>query len=227
MARKRAEKVLHECSTSSIGQPLPQHFALMLFFLAKVLRCHKSIGILVGRGLSSEAASIATTQFEVRLDALFLRSDSQRMADWLSHRNPYREPWRAVEKIGSLFGVDTPKADWNREVFKILSQCKHGNPLAAEFVFPHSIDGGKLSMDLGSRSGVYPEFMAVFVTAASSYHVADVCLALHESLTEVMHVDARSLESTNWLAGTALKVLEAVMTGFSDLEAAKAAQGKN
>jgi hypothetical protein len=118
-----------------VGARIDESFWVPTALFTKVGRCEEAIRLLVDNGLASEAASVAITQFELRLDLMYLELDQNRSTTWADHEDPKREPWGAIQKINSLY-PEGEQRDAQFSVYRRLCQAKHSNPVGLDLAIP-------------------------------------------------------------------------------------------
>lgn len=180
LARKCKETVVNfllEYPRSLIGVTIGESFWVPALLLSKVLRCHEAVQSLVKIRLSSEAASVAITEYEVRLDILFIELDPSRATTWVEHTNPSRQPWSATQKRNEIYGSRPKALRTEVEMYQALSAVKHANPLAGRFALPLTKKGKNWTISSGPLDDPTEEFQEKVTVTLSSLLVLESAAA--------------------------------------------------
>jgi hypothetical protein len=115
----------------------------------------QGVRLLIERRLTIEAAVLALSMFEAKLDMLYIGADASQGDTWLAHTDPLNQPWKFQPKIRALYKGD----DQHREltIFRLLSAIKHGNPVAGEAGFHERRTPGEWHVQtggFGDRTGL-------------------------------------------------------------------------
>jgi len=148
-AREFCQRFLLSCLSDSKRYTVNELFSVPLILITRIIRSQEAIEFLLEKDYSAEAAVIALTQFELRLDILYIDTNVRRATQWIKHKSKVYHPWKVNDKIDKVYGLDPKRRDAQHESFQMLSAVKHGNPLSGEFGFPVRMKGNKISGTTG------------------------------------------------------------------------------
>ena len=134
--------------------------------LATITRQQEAIGLLLKSGYPSEAATICLSQFELKLDILFIGSDVKKATQWVDHEREHKHPWPTKNKIEHVYGKETEESSRQQHLFTFLSAIKHGNPTAGGFGF--NVRGTEKGFTVTTTT-VNDDFSKLFSCVLSAY----------------------------------------------------------
>lgn len=141
LAHSGALAVADAVGKAIVGEQVNECIFVPMFLASNLIRQQEAVRVLVDHNLPVEAAVVALSQFEARLDLLYLFDDVTRATAWMNHTDEKNAPWRVAEKIKKVFGYGTPEADREHRLFRELSKIKHSNPVAGSLLFGVRGDG--------------------------------------------------------------------------------------
>lgn len=143
-----------------------------LLVSARIVRTYDAIQLLLKNGHASEAAVLALTQFELRLDLAYTAHDVTHATEWLDHENiGWSVAQKMEKKINSLFTDQDDRARLS-DIFKYLSGIKHGNPTYSALGFPARGNGLGLEISTGEISDAFSEEFSCQIASYSTYQLA-------------------------------------------------------
>ena len=169
-----------------------------MMIMSRIIRSHDAIDLLLKNGHPSEAAVLALTQFELRLDLAYTASDVKHAAAWLDHENTKLSLMNVKKKINTLFSDEVERAKLYY-IFQCLSGIKHANPVYSELGFPGRAKGGKLLVSTGEISDEFLEEFTNMVFAYSAYQLAwssqvlNVCTSQYADIDKELRLKVRDL----------------------------------
>lgn len=169
--------------------------------LGRIIRTHDAIQLLLNEQHPSEAAILALTQFELRLDLAFTANDVKHAAAWLEHEVLSWSLLSMKKKIENLF---TDKAERERlnAIFTYLSGIKHGNPVYSELGFPGRVSGRQVQISTGPLGDEFEKqfsevvFKYALYQLAWSANVLNVCIAKYATVDKAIRQNVRDLCAT-------------------------------
>ncbi len=122
----------------------------LLVRLSNDLRC---IALVAARGYALQAASLATSMYEVAYSIAAIGSDDQLAGKWLTHDDPTR-PFMTTKQL-----MDAALRNWKArlpddigfrqyQTYSQLSMAKHANPLL-QFLHGYQVKDGKVAAQNG------------------------------------------------------------------------------
>ena len=165
--RHAAHEITNEIVTyfSKEGAEANEIIAVPITLLCRIIRTHDAIQLLLKETHPTEAAVLALTQFELRLDLVYTADDVKHAAAWFEHEKLKWSLLPVNEKIKNLFKDEAERKNLS-EIFKYLSGIKHGNPAYSELGFPGRVSGGKISISTGP---IGDDFEKQFTEAVYKY----------------------------------------------------------
>jgi len=169
-----------------------------LIIVARVIRTHRAIELLVDEGHPTEAAILALTQFELRLDLAYTAVDVKRAAAWLEHENTKWSLLPVKDKIAKLFSSKKER-EMLGDVFEYLSGIKHGNPIFSELGFPVRSEGKHFVVTTGEIDDELTRSFGDLLFAYSAYQLAwssqvlNVHTAQYASVKKALRVEIQEL----------------------------------
>jgi hypothetical protein len=153
-----------------------------MLIMSKIIWCHKAIEVLVENKFASEAISIATTEYELRLDLFFIMKDRRvnRSREWWEYTKKERQPWRVSEKISKVWDGDSETRSKEREIHRWLCAVKHGNPVARSLSFP--MTGTQRHLAIGVRDPCFEGLLGAVVVNSSTLFMLDSYETTHSIL---------------------------------------------
>lgn len=143
-----------------------------LVISARIFRTYDAIQLLLKNGHVSEAAVLALTQFELRLDLAYTAHDVAHATEWLDHENiGWSVAQKMEKKINGLFTDQDGRTRLN-DIFKYLSGIKHGNPAYSALGFPARGNGPGLEISTGEIADSFSEEFSQQIAAYSTYQLA-------------------------------------------------------
>ena len=143
-----------------------------LLIIARIFRTYDAIQLLLEHGHVSEAAVLALTQFELRLDLAYTAHDVAHATRWLDHENiGWSVAQKMEKKINCLFTDQDDRARLN-DIFKYLSGIKHGNPTYSALGFPARGNGPGLEISTGEIADEFSEEFSRQIASYSTYQLA-------------------------------------------------------
>jgi hypothetical protein len=197
---KAAHEIIHEIVThfSEHATTINEIIVVPITLLMRIIRTHDAIQILLKEKHPSEAAVLALTQFELRLDLAYTAHDVKHAAAWLGYENLEWPLLSMKKKIDTLFS-DTAERENLKKIFTYLSGIKHGNPVYSELGFPGRMSGLKMMISSGPILDEFQEQLsegihgyAVYQLAWSSQVInrftakyADVCMEVRRNVRDL------------------------------------------
>jgi hypothetical protein len=142
-----------------------------LTIIARIVRTNDAIQLLLKEGHPSEAAVLALTEFELRLDLAYVAHDVKHAAAWLDHENTRWSLITVGDKLTTLFDDKVERAKLEK-IFRFLSGIKHGNPVFSELGFPARIEGRTVQVSTGEISDKFSKEFTNLIFAYSTYQLA-------------------------------------------------------
>lgn len=155
---------------SSGGRTTNEIVFVPMAIVARMVRVHEATLALLKEGYLQEAAVLALTAFELRIDLLDTASEIKRATAWVEHSNPAQKPGNVKPTLDRLVGK--VQADRMYEVFRVLSGIKHGNPLYSDLAFPISKRGNLLMVTTGPIDNVSTRAFSRAIFSYSTYQLA-------------------------------------------------------
>lgn len=183
------------------GATINEIITVPITLLGRIIRTHDAIQLLLKEDHPSEAAVLALTQFELRLDLAYTADDVKHAAEWLEHEKLELSLLSVKKKIETLFGDGAERENLSK-IFKYLSGIKHGNPVYSELGFPGRISGGKIRISTGP---IGDDFEKQFTEAVYKYalyqlawstQVLNVCTAKYAKVDKAIRQNVRDLYVT-------------------------------
>ncbi len=199
--RDAAHEIAVEIMNYFEGVTINEIIIVPITLLGRIIRTHDAIQLLLKEGHPSEAAVLALTQFELRLDLAYTADDVKHAAAWLEHEKLELSLLSVKKKIRTLF-EDGAERENLTEIFKYLSGIKHGNPVYSELGFPGRVSGGEIRISTGP---IGDDFEKQFTEAVYKYalcqlawstHVLNVCTAKYAKVDKAVRQNVRDLCAT-------------------------------
>lgn len=179
-------------------KPINEIIIVPLLISARIFRTYDAITLLLENGYVSEAAVLALTQFELRLDLAYTAHDVAHATEWLGHESlGWSVAQKMDKKINSLFSNPDDRVRLS-DIFKYLSGIKHGNPTYSALGFPARQDGPGLEISTGEIadefSGEFSRQIASYSTyqLAWSSQVLNVCTGQYAVVDESLRQRVRN-----------------------------------
>lgn len=166
--------------------------------MCRIVRTHDATGLLLKNNHPSEAAVLALTQFELRLDLAYTASDVKHAAAWLDHENTKWSLMSVKDKLNTLFSGEDERAKLNH-IFQYLSGIKHANPVYSELGFPGRLKNGNIFVSSGEIVDEFSEEFSNMIFAYSAYQFAwsaqvlNVCTAKYAVVDKALRLKVRDL----------------------------------
>ncbi len=201
--RNAAHEITSEIMTYFFkeGATINEIITVPITLLGRIIRTHDAIQLLLKEDHPSEAAVLALTQFELRLDLAYTAVDVTHAAAWLEHENLEWSLMSVKKKIRTLFGDEAEREKLN-EIFKYLSGIKHGNPVYSELGFPGRVSGGQIHISTGPIGDDFEKQFTEAVYKYSLYQLAwstqvlNVCTAKYAKVDKALRQNVRDLCAT-------------------------------
>lgn len=183
------------------GATINEIIIVPITLLGRIIRTHDAIQLLLKEEHPSEAAVLALTQFELRLDLAYTADDVKRAAAWLEHEKLERSLLSVKKKIETLFKDEAERENLS-EIFKYLSGIKHGNPVYSELGFPGRVSGGKIRISTGPIGDDFEKQFSEAVYKYALYQLAwssqvmNVCTAKYAKVDKAVRQNVRDLYAT-------------------------------
>lgn len=135
-----------------------------IVILKRFIECINSIKVLALLGMERDASILLLNLIELRLDLMYIRTDSKHADVWLNHEKENEKPW----KIGFLFKqlyLNQNEREAEIENYRRFSMAKHGNPVGGLHSFP--IEISKRRLIIRDNDGV-KDRIAVYLFACGS-----------------------------------------------------------
>ena len=110
-----------------------------LLILFRMKECMASVEILISKGLERDAATLILTLIELRLDMQYIVIKYKNAETWINHSKEYRKPWKVGFLFDELFPNENERKS-EREIYRIFSMIKHGNPFGGTISFPVGVN---------------------------------------------------------------------------------------
>ncbi len=183
------------------GATINEIIIVPITLLGRIIRTHDAIQLLLKEEHPSEAAVLALTQFELRLDLAYTADDVKHAAAWLEHEKLERSLLSVKNKIETLFEDEAARENLS-EIFTYLSGIKHGNPVYSELGFPGRVSGGEIRISTGPIGDdfekQFPEavYKYALYQLAWSTQVLNVCAAKYAKVDKAVRQNVRDLYAT-------------------------------
>lgn len=174
--------LVREAATDLTGQivayfrseqtPINESIFVPLLIIARIIRTHDAIQLLLKHAHVSEAAVLTLTQFELRLDLAYTAHEPSHATEWAAHENMR---WSVAQKMETkIKGLFSEHEDRKRltEIFYYLSGIKHGNPLYSALGFPARGNGLGLEISTGEIVDEFSEEFSRKIASYSKYQLA-------------------------------------------------------
>ena len=169
IARKRCNDQLCSISNNFNGSTVNKIYEVQLTILSRIMSSQAAIEILLEHGLHAEAAIIALSQFELRLDILYIGDKVERATKWLVHNSKTRQPWGVKRKIEEVYVHDPTMKESQHDGFRVLSQVKHGNPVAGSFGFNVRKDDQRITIAIGRIDDTQSRIYSLLICGLSIF----------------------------------------------------------
>ena len=113
----------------------------LLMRLANDLR---SVGLLAERGYALQAASLASSIYEVAYTVAFIGADDGLAQEWIRHEDPtrpFRGVWDLTVGVLQKLGLNEVRRRTQYRVYRQLCLAKHANPIL-EMIHGYRLEGG-------------------------------------------------------------------------------------
>ncbi len=180
------------------GATINEIIIVPITLLGRIIRTHDAIQLLLKEEHPSEAAVLALTQFELRLDLAYTADDVKHAAAWLEHEKLEWSLLSVKKKIETLFKDEAARENLSK-IFTYLSGIKHGNPVYSELGFPGRVSGGEIRISTGP---IGDDFEKQFSEAVYKYalyqlvwsaQVLNVCTAKYAKVDTAVKQNVRDL----------------------------------
>lgn len=188
-AREFCQRFILSCFSHSQGRTVNELFWVPLILITRIVRGQEAIELLLEKGYSAEAAVIALTQFELRLDILYVGVEVGRATQWVEHESKRQHPWKVKDKIDDVYGLDPETKEAQLETFQMLSSVKHGNPLAGGFEFPVRIKGKKISGTTGEIDDSLALGYKVTMCGFCTYQLLEALEGASRAFSKFINID--------------------------------------
>lgn len=202
------EKAVREAAHEMINQIISYFFKegttineiiiVPINIMSRIVRVHDAIQLLIKEQHPSEAAVLALTQFELRLDLAYTASDVKHAAAWLEHENT-KWPLMSVKGKMDLLFKESKEVDDLSAIFVYLSGIKHGNPVYSELGFPGRAFGQSVKISTGPLHDDFENELSsavfkysIFQTAWSA-QVLNFCIAKYARMDSSIRENVRNL----------------------------------
>ena len=109
----------------------------------RIMGTHDTIELLLDKGHVVDAAVIALTQLELRVQLAWTAQDIKNATQWVDHSDLFNTPRKILTTITELFADEADQTRRLRTIFTHLSGVKHANPVMSELAFSgRSTEGG-------------------------------------------------------------------------------------
>ncbi len=199
--RDAAHEIALEIMNYFEGATINEIIIVPITLLARIIRTHDAIQLLLKEEHPSEAAVLTLTQFELRLDLAYTANDVDHAAAWLEHEKLELSLLSVKKKIETLF-EDGAERENLTEIFKYLSGIKHGNPVYSELGFSGRGSGGKVRISTGPVSDAFEKQFSEAVYKYALYQLAwsaqvlNVCTAKYAKVDKATRQNVRDLCAT-------------------------------
>ncbi len=183
------------------GATINEIIIVPITLLGRIIRTHDAIQLLLKEEHPSEAAVLALTQFELRLDLAYTADDVKHAAAWLEHEKLERSLLSVKEKIETLFKDETEREKLS-EIFKYLSGIKHGNPVYSELGFPGRVSGRKILISTGPIGDDFEKQFTEGVYKYALYQLAWSAQVLNVHTAKYAKVDKGVRQNVQKLCAT-------------------------
>jgi hypothetical protein len=163
--RSSAHKLIFQIGTYFSEGTMNEIIIVPLTIIARIIRTHDAIILLLKNAHPSEAAILTLTQFELRLDLGYTASDVKHAGLWLDHLDKKWSLTSVTKKLDTFFKGTEERKTMGR-IFEQLSGIKHGNPVYSELGFPGRVVGRTIQASTGD---IEDDFSRRFTDALSGY----------------------------------------------------------
>jgi len=162
--------------------------------LTRATECLQSIELLVAFGRDRDAAVLILVILELDYDLQYIRLDTTRANQWLSHSNEGRKPWSVTHLLQALH-PDLADREAAQATYKQLSMVKHGNPASGTEGFPL----GKHGRMLHARLSQHPDLLMayLFSAAGSCAGIVDAAVACFATIEPSISALVGAVHSTS------------------------------
>lgn len=171
-ARLNAVKFLMQMGDGMAGRTVHELWLVHSVIGARLIHRHSGILQLLESRYPSVAAIVLLTQFELRLDILYIGTDTSRATEWVEHTNQKTQPWPVKTKIKNIFPVQSD-VDLYLTLYRWLSGIKHGNPAWSNSAFSVRAAGDSRRIATDEFDDDQSKAMACLLYAFSSWQVLD------------------------------------------------------
>ncbi len=152
-------------------RPINEIIIVPFTIVARMVRTHDAIKLLLNNNHPCEAAVLALTQFELRLDLAYTALDVKKASEWLGHTDKKWSLRSVTDKLDVLFGGSDTRARMT-SIFQHLSGIKHGNPVYSELGFPVRVVGRTVSLSTGDIDDDFSRRFKETLFAYATYQLA-------------------------------------------------------
>lgn len=160
-------------------QTINEIIVVPLTILARIIRSHDAIELLVKNNHPSEAAVLLLTQFELRFALAVTASDINEATQWIEHEDMTKLSQNMRARIDQLYQSDADRVRVY-SIFRLLSGVKHGNPAYSELGFPARAAGGSIVVSTGDIEDDFAEQFGKMILAYSVYQLAWSTQVIHK-----------------------------------------------
>jgi len=198
---------------SAEGSAGDEFYFVPMALLARALRHHKAIALLVSEGYITEAAIVGLTQFELCLDMLYIAEDRVRATDWMRHASERSAPWSVKQKINAVYATDPQLREANHGAFCDLSKIKHANPLAGPRGFTMRVSSEKLTISAEPDADNFSRGWSIIMIAFCCHKILEAMGAVKKCHSEFVQFDEGfDAELGSMIAECSNRVARAVTT---------------
>lgn len=150
-----ALRLLRQHGPDTHAVPLIVVFSL----LQRMSETTLALEVLVSKGFIRDTATLLVVLMELRLDLQYIARVPGSEAVWLAHNEQSRKPWKVRDQINTIHASESER-EAERDVYRVFSMAKHGNPSggAVSFKFPPIGEGLQLPDD-GLAGRMLPGFL--------------------------------------------------------------------
>ena len=183
------------------GATINEIIIVPITLLGRIIRTHDAIQLLLKEEHPTEAAVLALTQFELRLDLAYTADDVKHAAAWLEHEKLELSLLSVKNKIETLFKDEAERENLTK-IFTYLSGIKHGNPVYSELGFPGRFSKSKIQISTGPLGDDFEKQFSEAVYKYALYQLAwsaqvlNVCIAKYTNLDKAIRQNVRDLCAT-------------------------------
>lgn len=183
------------------GATINEIIIVPITLLGRIIRTHDAIQLLLKEEHPSEAAVLALTQFELRLDLAYTAYDVKHAAAWLEHEKLESSLLSVKRKIETLFKDEAARENLSK-IFTYLSGIKHGNPVYSELGFPGRVSGGEIRISTGPIGDAFEKQFSEAVYKYALYQLVWSAQVLNVHTAKYAKVDKAVRQSVQDLCAT-------------------------